>query len=259
MKPGSLTALLPFAIGAALLALAACSPQEVDPERLFPDGPDRYARRFLPFEPDWVSERESVALQRTPAMVIWEVSDFPPEQEPTPEQRDAARDFIARCYEAAERHRWFEYERGMADGYRLLPRDRQHYRNSALMIDGAILDPDRPEVLMYYPTPEGQRLAGFMFHMEERFARGPQFGGNLTLWHYHIWRAPNCANDRGENTGMLVAGESCPEGWIPWRRSTEMIHVWLMEHPDGPFGTTMWLDPETLQRGLDKRLEERGW
>ena len=35
-----------------------------------------------------------------------------------------------------------------------------------------------------------------------------------------------------------------------------MMHVWLLDHPDGPFATSMWLQPEQL-KALIVRDEER--
>jgi hypothetical protein len=40
---------------------------------------DRYARRVLPFDPEWKRESEiPVGPQRYPRMVMWEVSNYPP-------------------------------------------------------------------------------------------------------------------------------------------------------------------------------------
>ena len=38
-----------------------------------------------------------------------------------------------------------------------------------------------------------------------------------------------------------------------------MIHTWLIDHPAGPFGTSMVLPPDVVTVGLKKRLEERGF
>lgn len=67
-------------------------------------------------------------------------------------------------------------------------------------------------------------------------ARGPQVGGPLTLWHYHVWFRPKCL--RG---GLLSTGEGrngCRDG-EPSHRSPEMLHLWFLDHPMGRFATTM--------------------
>jgi hypothetical protein len=38
-----------------------------------------------------------------------------------------------------------------------------------------------------------------------------------------------------------------------------MMHVWLVDHPLGPFASPMYLPSEYLMRGLERRLEERGF
>ena len=67
---------------------------------------------------------------------------------------------------------------------------------------------------------------------------GPQPGGPLTLWHYHVWSFRSCLL-----RGLLVVGlpdesGSCERG-VPTHRSPEMLHIWLVDHPLGPFSTSM--------------------
>jgi hypothetical protein len=37
-----------------------------------------------------------------------------------------------------------------------------------------------------------------------------------------------------------------------------MIHVWLIDHPRGPFSSGMTLPRDALERGLAKRMAEQG-
>jgi hypothetical protein len=240
---------------AALLALGfgiGCGEPAPIPEP--PPGPERLARRFLPFDARWIREADIPHRpQVEPAMAIWELSESDPEAPPTPEQRGAAEALVAHCRESAERKGWFEFQRGLADGYRLMVGDRRHYVNEAFLFDDAVLDCERPEYLMYYGTPQGKLLAGVMFYAAGLDQRGPQIGGPLTLWHYHIWFRPKCL--RG---GLLLTGEGrkgCRDG-EPSHRSPEMLHVWFLEHPDGPFATTMWLDREVLEAAIRARGAE---
>jgi hypothetical protein len=221
--------------------------------RYVPTGIEHYR----PEEDRWRPESE-VPRGRvtTRGMVVWEVSEYPPGSTPTPDQAAAADALIERCYAAALRHGWHRYERGLEDGYRKI--DSHHYRNDEFMLDDHVLDPDRPEALMYYATPpDGQQhLAGFMFYASSREARGPQIGGPLTIWHYHSWHRPQCVVD-GLSVNWSVDGR-CKRG-VPSQYSGEMMHVWLIDHPDGPFGTPMFLPYEFLEEGLQRRLEERGF
>jgi hypothetical protein len=95
-------------------------------------------------------------------MVIWELSEADPRRQPTAEQQAAASALVARCRGVAERKGWFEFQQGLADGYRLMKGDLRHYVNEAFLFDDALLDCERPEYLMYYGTPQGKLLAGAM-------------------------------------------------------------------------------------------------
>ncbi len=83
-----------------------------------------------------------------------------------------------------------------------------HYLNPAHQRDGEILDPDRPEALVYANTSTGTVLLGAMYLMPEPGVSGPQIGGCLTQWHAHSLR-----------------------GW----ETPEMMHVWTVDIPGGPF------------------------
>jgi hypothetical protein len=203
----------------------------------------------------WVLESEAENGRETsPGMVIWEVSEFPSDAEASLAQQRASADLLERCYEAALRHGWNDFDTGVADGFARV--DRHHYRNDRFMLDEYVLDPDRPENLMYYATPEGQQLAGFMFYARNRSARGPQIGGPLTVWHYHSWFRPQCVAG-GISVNWSIGGK-CAEG-VPSHRSGEMIHVWLLDHPGGSFATPMFLPYPILAAALEKRRSARGF
>src|SRR5436305_5731561 len=51
----------------------------------------------------------------------------------------------------------------ISDGFELQWGDREHYVKREFAFDDKILDPDRPEFLMYRDTPRGKLLMGFMF------------------------------------------------------------------------------------------------
>ncbi len=213
--------------------------------------------RYRPEEDRWRPESEVPRGRVTdPGMVIWEVSEYPPGSTPTPDQARVANDMVERCYAAARRHGWYQYERGLAAGYHLV--DSLHYRNDEYMLDDHIIDPDRPEALLYIATPPDgkQHLAGVMFYTKGREARGPQFGGPLTIWHWHTWFRPQCVV--GGVGGKWSVGGKCERG-VPSQYSGEMMHVWLVDHPAGPFGSPMHIPHREFIAGLERRLEERGF
>jgi hypothetical protein len=232
-----------------------------------PLGP-RWVHRFVPkglakYQPEedrWRPEGPRIR-ESTPGMVVWEVSEISPGTLPTAAQQRTADDFVERCFEAAVRHGWDRFERALSDGYRSV--DRHHYRNDEYMLDDRVLDPDHPEVLMFYTTPpvgtetEGrQRLAGFMFYAKNREARGPQFGGPLTIWHYHSWFRPQCVVD-GLAVNWSIDGK-CKRGSLSYF-SGEMVHVWLIDRKEGRFATPMFIPRHKLEPMLAQRLEERGF
>ena len=94
--------------------------------------------------------------QKTPFMVIREVSLYAPGTEPTAAQREAAEALIERAKRAAREKDWESFETAQAAGFRLLANDRRHYVNEEYVLDDVILDPERPEFLMYYDTPDGK-------------------------------------------------------------------------------------------------------
>ena len=227
--------------------------------------PPRYARRFLPRDSVWIPAREiPSAPQSEPDMVIWELDESPnspdsPNSNGEPgssaAERAAADALVAASWAAAERHGWFDFQRGRSDGYRLLHGDKRHYYNEEYIFDDVVLDPDRPEFLMYYGTPKGQKLAGLMFYTRRSEERGPQVGGSLTRWHFHVWATPKCLVGGLLPLGRADEEAGCERG-APGHRSPEMMHVWLLDHPGGPFATSMWLRPDQL-RTLIERDEHR--
>ena len=145
-----------------------------------------------------------------------------------------------------------------ADGFVLPPHDPHHYGHNAYKLDDHVLDPDRPEYLMYYGHEGKLYLRGMMFIPRTREEQGLQIGGPLTLWHYHTWRRAQCTTDDLIPRGWASKDGRCEEG-IPKYRSPEMIHVWLIDRNEGPFTTSMIIPPEELKTGLEKRLADRGY
>jgi hypothetical protein len=188
-------------------------------------------------------------------VMLWEVSVYSPGSKPTSEQRRAAENLVERSYQSATRNGWFDFNKAKADGY--VPSDVPHYSNEKYLLDDAILDPERPEFLMYYEMPEGKKLVGYMFLANEPPARGPQIGGPLTVWHYHY-----SLNEYCFLWGLLIVGQPeqgrCTRG-VPQRRSPEMLHVWLIDHPAGQFSSQMNVTPDALRLGLERRLRKRGF
>jgi hypothetical protein len=198
-------------------------------------------------EGEWA--RESVVgtrEQRARWMEIYEVSQHPGESRASDAQRRAADDLVGQSLASAEKHGWYDFEKARGDGFELMIGGINHYVNETFTTDDRFLDPDRPEVLLYYDTPKGKRLAGFMYLTRSSDERGLQIGGPLTVWHYHVYLWPPCWLRGVMIVGVLGEDGRCARG-ISVDRSGEMMHVWLVDHPDGSFATGMVLPPETIE------------
>jgi len=176
---------------------------------------------------------------------MYELTQYP-DQEPTPEQKDAADRLVQESFDVAVRNDWFSKEKGLSDGYAPMFGDPVHFVNTDYVFDGETLNPEKPEVLMYYRTREGDFLMGVMFLAIGQ--RGPQVAGPLTVWHFHIDR--RMCYERGVlPIDRREEGGTCGSG-IPNIRSPEMLHVWYFDHPDGKFATTMGLSEPVLNFGI---------
>lgn len=110
--------------------------------------------------------------------------------------------------------RFADFSVAEAEGYvegrlaRSRPIGPAHYLNPAYVSDGALLDPTRPEGLVYLKLPDGRKQLLGVFYVAP-YGQGPTPGGPLTVWHTHAEQ--------------------------PGPGAREMLHVWLFDHPNGPF------------------------
>ena len=236
------------------LCLTACSERGAGPV-------DWHVSEYSGLERSWQPEATFEAVSPSPPhMTIYEVTRYP-DMSPTPEQRLAAQDLVERSTEASRRNGWFDYQKGLDDGFSLIFRDKTHYAKAEHFFDDRVLDPERPEVLMYYNTARGRKLAGAMYYVGSRHDRGPQLGGPLTVWHYHRWwKTRPCLVKGLLPVGLPDADGRCVRG-TPEAKSPEMIHVWLIEHPQGRFSSNMNIPMSLfveLISAREERMAERG-
>jgi hypothetical protein len=114
-----------------------------------------------------------------------------------------------------------------------LPSAIKHYFNPASVTDGRVLDPARPEGLLYANTARGPVLVAAVYLMNRAGEPGRAVGGCLTGWHPHN---NLCSRDpgRGLVTGVRRPGGRCPPGQVPWA-APRMLHTWVIDIPGGPF------------------------
>jgi hypothetical protein len=129
-----------------------------------------------------------------------------------------------------------DYKHAEAEGFRTINDGRtgvEHFVSEKYMSDDVILDPDKPESLVYDTTGGGRRLVAAMYMV----AKGtpledvPNVGGKLMQWHTH---ENLCYNAQGHVAGLTNSKGECPKGLVK-PIPTPMIHVWIESHPCGPF------------------------
>lgn len=107
---------------------------------------------------------------------------------------------------------------------------RVHLENKAYERDGRVLDPQRPEMLMYAIADGKATLLGAVFQMPRAGVPGPTPGGPITRWHAH----DVCLTLLPPAYELVDIYGTCPllsiHVTVP-----EMMHVWTIEHPGGPF------------------------
>jgi hypothetical protein len=99
-------------------------------------------------------------------------------------------------------------------------------------LDGVLLDPTKPEVLMVDDGPDGM-VRGVMFLMEQVGDEGPQVGGCLTQWHAHENVCFTGHFLEGGDFAGLATWSPCPEGSMV-RLTPQMLHVFVDGRPN-PF------------------------
>lgn len=107
-----------------------------------------------------------------------------------------------------------------------------HYLNAAHAQDGRVLDPAHPEALVYANTTRGPVLAAAVYLMGNVGEPGPEIGGCLTKWHTHT---NLCFSLQSLQVVSFAAADGkCVSGtqnYVP----PEMMHVWVVDVPGGPF------------------------
>jgi len=157
---------------------------------------------------------------------------------PTPEQRAYADWLYAQTSAAIAPYR--DTRLAYAAGYR--PQGSSgtvHWINDALVKAGPVLDPRRPQGLVYVQSHQGQVLVGAMFEGRRVGDFGPDPGGPLTAWHQH---EHICFSPAGFDLESPFAG--CPLGSVSIS-VPPMLHVWIVSNPGGPFAID--LDPRVVK------------
>jgi len=136
------------------------------------------------------------------------------------------------------------YKDAWAAGYRpggsqTLP--STHWMNQRYVDAGYVMDPHRPQGLVYANTHHGPVLLGAMFQMKSLNRFGPDPGGPMTAWHQH---ENICFTPFGFEFSLMTPYATCPIGAIDIS-APPMLHVWIVDNPHGgPFAVD--IDPSVV-------------
>jgi hypothetical protein len=119
----------------------------------------------------------------------------------------------------------------------------RHFENKANA--DAILDPNRPQALVYASTKHGLQLIGAMYQMKRAGQWGPDPGGPLTQWHQH---EGICFSPFGFEFSFQTPFWTCPVGSTSIT-TPPMLHVWIIDNGnEGPFAAD-------LDKNVQKQLQ----
>ena len=146
---------------------------------------------------------------------------------------------------------WADYKVAEAEGWTSIGdgvTGHEHFVNPATFDDGKVLDATAPESLVY-ANKAGQRTlvaAMFMLPTGSTMADVPDTGGALMQWHIH----DNLCFDPDtlKVAGLRAPGGPCPNGTVVGGENP-MIHVWITEHPCGPFAALEGIAGGTIAEG----------
>jgi hypothetical protein len=123
-----------------------------------------------------------------------------------------------------------------------------HLEHKSFKQDGRILDPERPEQLVYAIAGGRATLLGVVYVMERAGVPAPEPGGPITRWHSHNI----CLTLLPPGFGVVTPFGNCPalsvHVTIP-----EMMHVWVVDNPAGPFSEGLdatWVNDYHSKHGI---------
>jgi hypothetical protein len=149
----------------------------------------------------------------------------------TPEQVAAAAQLYSETKAATLPYQ--DWHQAWAAGYRpgSTSMPSTHWMNAAYVKAGYVMDPNRPQGLVYANSKHGPVLLGAMFQMQHINQFGPDPGGPLTAWHQH---ENICFTPLGFEFTFMTPYATCPLGSIDLSVSP-MLHVWFYKTSGGPF------------------------
>lgn len=152
----------------------------------------------------------------------------------TPQQQAAAEQLVVLTI--ARLPQWADQKVAFAHGFTSIGdgfTGIEHLINRSFMTDKTVLDPDRPESLVYDTSKGKPTLVAAMYMVAPGtpLSDVPDVGGALVQWHIHD---NLCYSPAGLVRGVTDANGVCPTGLVK-PVPTPMVHVWITPHRCGPF------------------------
>jgi hypothetical protein len=134
----------------------------------------------------------------------------------------------------------------------------EHYVNWSYSNDGHILDPTRPESVVYEVRNGKQQAVAAMYALpfNSRFTDAPDVGGALTQWHVH---ANLCLTNNSQQrvvSGLTSVGGACPPGSAKLG-NTPMLHVWVFPNLCGPFAALEGIGAGQVPAGQTRQCDTK--
>ena len=134
----------------------------------------------------------------------------------------------------------------------------EHYVNWSYVNDGHILDPLRPESVVYEYRNGTQTAVAAMYMLPfgSTFADVPDVGGALTQWHVH---RDLCLTNNPQHrvlSGFTTVNGACPPGTSK-ASNTPMLHVWIVPNVCGPFAALEGIGAGQVPVGQTRHCDTR--
>jgi len=173
----------------------------------------------------------------------------------TPEQQAEAENLVSVTLVGLPQ--WSDPEYALANGFHTIGdgfTGTEHFINDDFMNDDVILDPDKPESLVW-DVSGGKRTLAAAMYMEKpgtELADVPTIGGDLVQWHVH---SNLCYNPEGLVRGVTDGAGNCPIGLVK-PAETPMVHVWIRKHGCGPFAALEGIGGGDILPGQERLCDE---
>jgi hypothetical protein len=134
----------------------------------------------------------------------------------------------------------------------------EHYVNWSYSNDGHILDPMRPESVVYEVRNGKQTAVAAMYSLPfgSTFASVPDVGGALTQWHVHRNLCLTTNPQQRVVAGITSLNGACPPGTSK-AGNTPMLHVWTIPNPCGPFAALEGIGAGQVPAGQTRNCDTR--